>query len=86
MTQRAETIRRIQIGLLGLGVVVAMLVIGGAILSRLRTDPTKPLISLSAKSNDKQNERTKEFPAKLGIAPADVQENIAEGAKNAKIH
>ncbi len=81
MTQRAETLRRIQVGILGLGVVVAMLVIGSAIMSRLRVDPARTSVNVLTKPNEKP----KEPSAKLGIAPADVQENIAEGVKQSKI-
>jgi hypothetical protein len=81
MMPQRETLRRIQVGLIGLGVVIALLVIGGAILSRLRSDPGKGAIALPAKPTEK----LKEPLAKLGIAPADVQENISERAQQSKL-
>ncbi len=80
--QRRETIRRIQVGLVGLSVVIALLVIGSAIMSRLRNDPAKSSVTVSSRSIGKP----KEPLAKLGIAPADVQENIAEGVKETAPH
>ncbi len=76
--QRVETIRRVQVGIVGLATVLALLVIGSAIMSRLRTEPAKPPLAARGKPSD----INKDQPAKLGIAPADVQENISQGAKD----
>lgn len=79
MNQRKETIRRIQVGLIGLSAILAMLVVGGAIVSRLRNDPAKSTVSTLAKPVDK----TSAPLVKLGIAPADIERKQATPTNSA---
>lgn len=63
--------RRIQVGLIGLTVIIMLLSIGNAIVSRLHADPSK-----SGPSNPvKSMEKSPDPAAKLGIAPANSPEN-----------
>lgn len=71
MPERTEIIRRVQVGLIGLSVIVMMLFVGSAIVSRLRTDTTKPGVVMPAKPMEKSPDPA----AKLGIEPANSPEN-----------
>lgn len=73
MPQRTETIRRVQVGLIGLTVILMMLLVGSAIVSRLRTDPAKAGVAAPTKPMEKSPDPD----AKLGIAPANSPENAA---------
>jgi len=71
MPQRTEIIRRIQVGLIGLSVIVMLLLVGSAIVSRLRADTTKTGAAVPTKPMEKSPDPA----AKLGIAPANSPEN-----------
>ncbi len=74
--QRQETMRRIQAGFLGLGLIIALLVIASAIMSRFQSEPAKTAATLAPKPADKPSPPAEPL-AKLGIAPEQINENKA---------
>jgi hypothetical protein len=72
MPQRTETVRRVQVGMVGLSVIIMLLLIGSAIVSRLRADPSKTVVTVPANTMEKSPDPA----AKLSIAPANSPDNM----------
>jgi len=76
-----ETIRRVQVGLVGLSAIVIVLSIGSAIIARLRSDPAKTAANVAAKPIDK----SPDTEAKLGIAPANQPDSTPTATNSATV-
>ena len=75
MSKRAETMRRMQVGLMGIVLIVAVLAVSGAIMARINGDGSRPPTNQGQRVSDKPSEPANEPMERLGIAPADEAVN-----------
>jgi len=80
MIGSTDTMRRLQVGAIGISVIVITLSIGSAIVARLGADPAKPQTALT-----KRADKSADPDAKLGIAPANGPENHVVAPANAPV-